>query len=205
MKSNAVEDTLTEHKLTVHFATTNKNKFEEAARIVAIYGIQLRLLTLKKHEIQSDSLAEIAEASAREFVIKQRIRAVLAEDSGFFVDALKGFPGPYSSYIFKKIGSRGVLKLLGNASNRKASFKASVAYCEIQRAPVSFTGVINGIVAREPKGTSGFGYDPIFIPKLGDGRTFGEMSMDEKNRFSHRAKAFSKFCDWFTARKSSSR
>lgn len=200
-----MEDTLTEHKLTIHFATTNKHKFEEAARIVATYGIQLKLLALEKHEIQSDRLDEIAEFAASEFITKRKVRSVLAEDSGFFVDTLKGFPGPYSSYVFKKIGSRGVLRLLGNANDRKASFKASVAYCEIQRAPISFTGIINGIVAREPKGTSGFGYDPIFIPRFGDGRTFGEMSMDEKNRFSHRAKAFNKFCDWFVMRKSSSR
>jgi XTP/dITP diphosphohydrolase len=158
-------------------------------------------LDLEKHEIQADSLKRIVSTAASEFIKNGVARAVLTDDSGFFVDSLKGFPGPYSSFVLGTIGSRGILKLLENIQNRKASFQTAVAYCEAGHTPISFTGTVKGIVALESKGNSGFGYDPIFIPKFGDGRTFGEMSMNQKNRLSHRAKAFSNFCKWYTNRK----
>jgi len=192
---------LIERDMTVHFATTNKHKFREASSIVAPYGIRLKRLNLEKQEIQADSLERIVNTAASEFIKDGVTRAVLADDSGFFVESLKGFPGPYSSFVFETIGWRGILKLLENTQNRKASFKAAVAYCEAGHTPKSFTGTVKGIVALESKGNSGFGYDPIFIPKFGDGRTFGEMSMGHKNRLSHRAKAFSNFCKWYTTRK----
>ena len=200
MKSNGVDGTLIERDMTVHFATTNKHKFREASSIVAPYGIRLKRLNLEKHEIQAESLRTIVRTAASEFIKNGVAQAVLTDDSGFFVDSLKGFPGPYSSFVFETIGSKGILKLLENAQNRKASFQSAVAYCEVKHSPISFTGTVRGIVAPESKGNSGFGYDPIFIPKFGDGRTFGEMSMDQKNRFSHRAKAFSNFCKWYTTR-----
>ena|SRR5208282_169317 len=203
MKSNGVEGTLIERDSAVYFATTNKHKFKEASSIVTPYGIRLKRLDLEKHEIQANSLTTIVNTAASEFIKNGVARAVLTDDSGFFIDLLNGFPGPYSSFVFETIGSRGILKLLENASNRKASFQAAVAYCEVRRSPISFTGAVKGIVAQESKGNSGFGYDPIFIPKFGDGRTFGEMSMDQKNRFSHRAKAFTHFCKWYTTRKKS--
>ncbi len=201
MKSNGVEGTLIERDTTIHFATTNKHKFREASSIVAPYGIRLKRLDLEKHEIQADSLTTIVRTAASEFIKNGVARAIITDDSGFFVDSLKGFPGPYSSFVFQTIGSRGILKLLENSPNRKASFQAAVAYCAVKRPPICFTGAVKGIVALESNGTSGFGYDPIFIPKFGNGRTFGEMSMDQKNRFSHRAKAFSNFCKWYTTRK----
>jgi XTP/dITP diphosphohydrolase len=198
MTLNAEEDTLTEDDADIHFATTNKGKFKEAREIVEPFGIRLKRLNLEKHEIQSDLVAEIAASAAQQLILTGKVHAVIAEDSGFFVDSLGGFPGPYSSYVHKTIGSEGILRLMRNVANRKASFTSAVAYRTTRRAPVCFTGIVKGTVMNRLRGKSGFGFDPIFAPQFGDGRTFAEMNVHEKNRYSHRAKAFMKFCEWYS-------
>jgi XTP/dITP diphosphohydrolase len=181
---------------TVFFATHNKGKFIEAAKITSRFGINLKYLRFEKREIQSDDLAEIASFAAKE-ISDSKNRAVLVEDAGFFVSALNGFPGPYSAYVFDTLGTGGILKILENNVNRRAFFKAAVAYCAPRKLPKYFTGVVDGLVSRKPRGTYGFGFDPIFLPRRGSGRTFAEMSTDEKNSLSHRALAFEKFSKWF--------
>lgn len=185
---------------TVYFATGNRGKFIEAARITSRFGIELKHLHFKKHEIQSSDLTEIASFAAKQAAESEK-RAVLSEDAGFFVNALKGFPGPYSSYVYGTLGTEGILKLLGKGRNRKAFFKAAVAFCTPRTQPLCFTGVVEGLVSRKPVGSHGFGFDPIFIPRQGHGRTFAEMTTDEKNVVSHRAFAFAKFSKWFVARR----
>ena len=111
---------------------------------------------------------------------------------------LGGFPGPYSSYVFNTVGCEGILKLLHSVTERGASFEAAVAYCEPGHRPICFTGSVKGVVTKRARGSNGFGFDPIFVPK-GNRRTFAEMSTKEKNLYSHRARAFGKFCKWFTS------
>lgn len=183
---------------TVSFATRNKAKYKEAARIASAFGIQLRHLNIAKQELQADELTEIASFAAMQ-AAKSSLRNVISEDAGFFVNALRGFPGPYSSYVFKTLGTNGILKLMQGVQQRGASFLAAVAYCEPGRHPVCFTGVVKGSLSNAPKGSHGFGFDPIFIPLQGDGRTFAEMNTDEKNSLSHRGKAFAKFSKWFAS------
>lgn len=205
MKLNGEEDTLRDDEPSIRFATTNSDKFKEAAEIVEAYGIRLKRLNLEKQEIQAENIVEIAVYSAQQLVLTGTVRSVVAEDSGFFVDALRGFPGPYSSYVYKTLGSRGILNLMRNVNDRKASFTSAVAYCAVRSIPVCFTGVVKGTLTSRLRGKSGFGFDPIFVPQYGDGRTFGEMNVEEKNRFSHRAKAFAKFCKWYTSERQSSK
>ncbi len=183
---------------TVYFATRNKGKYLEAAKITSQFGINLKHLRFEKQEIQSNSLEEIASFSAKQ-ASDSRNSPVIAEDSGFFVKTLNGFPGPYSAYIFDTLGTRGILKLLKNTPDRKAFFKAAVAYCVPRKRPKYFTGKVEGFVSREPRGSHGFGFDPIFVPRRGDGRTFAEMPTDDKNALSHRALAFEKFSKWLAA------
>jgi len=152
---------------------------------------------LQKREIQSDRLSEIASFSALN-AARLRRREVVAEDAGFFVDALRGFPGPYSSYVFRTLGVHGILRLMQKAKQRDASFKAVVAYCHPRGQPICFSGVVRGRVSDRPLGEHGFGFDPIFIPNDGDGRTFAQMRVEEKNRFSHRAMAFRRFSKWYS-------
>jgi XTP/dITP diphosphohydrolase len=187
---------LRERKKTVYFATGNKGKFSEASLIARAHGMDLRHLRIEKEEIQSEDLARIASYAA-ERAAKSTHKVVVAEDAGFFVRYLGGFPGPYSSYVFDTVGVEGILKLMRGIRPRTAAFRASVAYCEPGGRSLCFNGIVDGSLAHKPIGSRGFGFDPIFIPKGGDGRTFAQMGPDEKNLFSHRAKAFNKFCKWF--------
>jgi len=191
-----VGDTLRGPSRTVYFATTNRGKFREAARITSGFGIRLRRLRWEKQEIQSNDLKEIASFAAEQAARSTGL-PIVAEDSGFFVSALKGFPGPYSSYVFKTLGSEGILKLVGKNGDRKVFFLAAVAFCRPKMRPKCFTGVISGRLADKARGVNGFGFDPIFMPNRGSSRTFAEMTTDEKNTMSHRALAFRKFSDWF--------
>ena len=188
---------LTGPNRTVYFTTGNKNKYLEAACIATAFRVNLKYLNWEKLEIQSQSLAEIASFAAKQAAQSTR-KVVVAEDAGFFVQGLGGFPGPYSSYVFDTVGTAGILRLMRNVKNRGASFQAAVAYCAPNQRPICFTGSVRGSLASRPRGLHGFGYDPIFVPRQGDGRTFAQMSMNEKNLRSHRAKAFTKFCKWFT-------
>jgi XTP/dITP diphosphohydrolase len=177
----------------IYFATSNKNKFNEASRILEKYGYELVLFSFEKKELQSTDLGEIALQSA--LIAYTYVNApVVVEDSGLFIKALNGFPGPFSSYVYKTIGVRGVLKLMEGVTDRSAYFEAAVA---IVMPPFEriFKGSVYGRIADSPRGTGGFGFDPIFIPENED-RTFAEMSVEEKNRYSHRARAFEKLGIW---------
>jgi XTP/dITP diphosphohydrolase len=189
---------LRERKPSVYFTTANKNKFLEAVRIASAQGVVLKHLRIEKLEIQSQNLSAIASFAA-ERAAESTGRNVVAEDAGFFVEELGGFPGPYSSYVFGTLGIEGILSLMHNVRNRKASFQAAVAYCSPGQPPICFKGAVRGTLASKPKGLYGFGFDPIFVPREGDGRTFAEMKTKEKNLYSHRAKAFTKFCKWFSS------
>ena len=197
MRSSGGGGILKGHRATLYFTTGNKGKYVEAARIAATFGINLRQVNRHKIEIQSDDLKEIASFAAKEASQATR-RAVVADDSGFFLHAFGGFPGPYSSYVYKTIGNEGVLKLMRSVENRNGHFQSAVAFCKPAKEPVCFSAVVNGAVGRRAKGSFGFGFDPIFIPSDGDGRTFAQMNTDEKNLLSHRGRAFVKFFEWLT-------
>jgi XTP/dITP diphosphohydrolase len=122
---------------------------------------------------------------------------IFVEDAGIFVKALNGFPGPYSSYVYRTLGTKGILKLMSNIKSRGAYFQAIIAFSNPEEQPTCFIGRVKGKISLKERGTSGFGYDPIFEPSKGDGRTFAEMSTEEKNRLSHRAEALRKFAEWY--------
>ena len=183
----------------IFFATNNINKFNEARKVLAEYKIAVGMLRVKTLEIQSESLEEIAKTSVIEAFEKCNL-PVIAEDAGLFIEALKGFPGPYAAYVYKTIGNRGLLQLMENVENRKAEFQSVVAHYSPEfKSPICFKGeVIGEIVKEERKGEhkSGFGFDPIFKP-ANCNKTFAEMSLAEKNKHSHRAKALHKFAEWY--------
>jgi XTP/dITP diphosphohydrolase len=182
----------------VFFATGNIHKFHEARSILTGLDIAVGMLRMKDMEIQSDSLVEIAQTSAQD-VFKRSGLPVIVEDSGLFIDALKGFPGPYAAYAYKTVGNKGLLKLMQNVDDRKARFRSAIAYCDSEKAPMVFEGEAEGeitVAERVGNGRSGFGFDPIFKPS-GSGKTFAEMTLEEKNGFSHRAKAVRKFSEWY--------
>jgi XTP/dITP diphosphohydrolase len=186
----------------VFFATGNINKFNEARSILSPFGISVGMLHMKGDEIQSDSLKEIAKTSAIN-AFKRTNLPIFVEDAGLFVDALSGFPGPYAAYIYKTIHNGGILKLMEHASDRQAKFQSVIAYfdqtlCE----PECFDGESKGeitLTERKPLGKTAFGFDPIFQP-VGSNRSFAEMTIKEKNGFSHRSMAIRKFAQWYTTK-----
>jgi len=169
-------------------ATSNRSKFDEARVVLSEFGVDLEMLEVNRLEIQADDLAEIAMFSL-DHLSEARERPVVAEDAGLFIDHFGGFPGPYSSYVLGTIGLPGVLRLMKGVEDRRASFQSVIAYrfAEERRC---FRGSVEGRISKSIRGRGGFGYDPIFVPDEGGERTFGEMSPDEKNRLSHRARAF---------------
>jgi len=174
-------------KRSILFVTSNLNKVKEIEAVLSKYNIQVETSSIKKREIQSEQLEEIAKESALSAYEVLR-RPLFVEDSGLFIEALNGFPGPYSSYTYRKIGVAGILKLMVCEKNREAEFASQIAYIDERGVIKLCRGVCEGDIAEEARGSGGFGFDPIFIPK-GQTKTFAEMSVEEKNLFSHRAKA----------------
>ncbi|PKL57901.1 MAG: non-canonical purine NTP pyrophosphatase, partial [Methanomicrobiales archaeon HGW-Methanomicrobiales-5] len=117
----------------------------------------------------------------------------IVDDTGFSIDTLNGFPGPYAAYVLHTLGNTGILKLMEGVKNRNAHFTTAIAYADKSGIRV-FTGTIHGSITTSPRGNNGFGYDPIVDV---DGRTLAEMSLEEKSLISHRAKALIAFRDWF--------
>lgn len=154
------------------------------------------MIKVKTMEIQDDDIERIAMVSALSIVREVNL-PIIVEDAGLFIEALNGFPGPYSSYVYRTIGVNGILKLMSNVENRRAYFKSAVAFCDPGGELKCFQGVVYGKIAREARGSGGFGFDPIFKPDEEPTRTFSEMSIEEKNKFSHRAKALRKFAEWY--------
>jgi XTP/dITP diphosphohydrolase len=183
----------------VLFATSNRGKLEEARAILLPFGISVKGYDGKGVEIQADSTSEVA-AYASRGAAKAAGKAVLVEDAGLYVESLGGFPGPYSAYAFKTIGVAGIIALLPPSPEmRVAEFVSSLAYCEPLGEPELFDGRARGTIATEPRGTKGFGFDPIFVPD-GGRKTFGELTMDEKCEVSHRADSMKKFAKWYLRR-----
>jgi XTP/dITP diphosphohydrolase len=182
----------------VFFATGNIHKFNEARVVLAQHGLSAGMLREKALEIQSDSLTEIASTSAVD-AYKRCHLPLIAEDAGLFVDALKGYPGPYAAYVYKTVGNAGMLKLMDGVKNRKATFRSAIAYCDNESGKTAcFLGEATGEITTKERVTdakSAFGFDPIFQP-TGSKKTFAEMTIDEKNDFSHRAQAVNKFAEW---------
>lgn len=191
-------------------ATTNEGKLKELKNILSDLGIEL--LSLKDMDKQIE-VEEDKETFLENAIKKATIYAnfyklpVIAEDAGLEVNELKGYPGVYSARFYSidfggKIEDTNLskdqknniklLKLLEGKENRKARYKTVVAYYDpISKIGLWTEGVCEGKIAEKPKGTGGFGYDPIFIPE-GYDKTMAELPPEEKNKISHRGKAVAK-------------
>jgi len=181
--------------LKIIFVTGNLNKAKEVALILENFGINVEHVNLRLTEIQSDSLEEIAKASALE-AAHRVVKPVIVEDSGLFIKSLNGFPGPFSSYVQKTIGNKGILKLMREIDDREASFKSVVGYCDGKGNALSFTGKVRGKISYKERGKV-WAFDPIFIPDQEGDKTYAEMGTVEKNRISHRRRALESFARWY--------
>lgn len=174
----------------IYFATTNKDKLKEAR---VLLGIEVLGTDHKVDEVQSLDPIEVAEKKARSYfsIIKMPI---LVEDTSLSIDALDGLPGTYIDAFMKSLGNEGIIKLLKDSKERKAVAQTTVVFVDSQGELHTFIGKTEGTITYESRG-EGFGWDPIFIPE-GETKTFGEMTLDEKNKYSMRASALKKFKKW---------
>jgi XTP/dITP diphosphohydrolase len=175
------------------FVSSNSHKYQEAKKILESFGISLGFFKYDLEEIQSHSLKKIASKKAKQAFQKWK-KPIIVEDDGLFIDALAGFPGPYSSYAFKTIGNKGILHLL--RENRSAKFVSIISFCDTKHSK-SFEATINGRISKLQIG-KGWGYDPIFIP-TNSKNTFA--ALPNKNKLSHRYLALKKFSSWYLHRR----
>ena len=145
------------------YVTGNWSKIMSAKQILEPLGIKVNNIKMETTEIQADTVEEVAMHSAKEASDKLKC-TVLKNDTGLYVEALGGFPGPCTHYVDEKIGEDGLLKLLENENNRNACFIEAFAYCEYGKDPIVFKSITKGKIAREKSGTYGWSWDFIFIP-----------------------------------------
>lgn len=189
---------------TLVFATNNQNKVNEIRKVTA--G-KFNIITLTEAGIQIDipEPHDTLEANATEksTVIHQLTKQnVFSEDTGLEVFALNGEPGVKSARYagdgrdFQANIDKLLLNLWG-ISERKAQFRTVISLI-LDNKEYLFEGICKGTILSDQKGGEGFGYDPVFVPE-GSTKSFAEMTMDEKNLFSHRKKAVSKLIDFLSS------
>lgn len=165
--------------------TSNPGKVREYEKELSEFGIEMVHLRHPYDEVQTSHLEEVVE-KGMDAIVAEGIRDFIIDDSGLFVDALKGFPGVWSAYAQKTIGNPGLLKLMDGIEDRGAEFRCCIG-CDFKGERIIVTGVCRGYITDSERGSDGFGFDPIFSH---DGeRTFAEIPMDEKNAVSHRGNA----------------
>jgi XTP/dITP diphosphohydrolase len=182
-------------------ASANPDKVKE---IVAVLSASLPVELLPRPEAvpdvveDADTLVGNARLKARALVAATQTAAV-ADDTGLEVDALGGAPGVYSARYAGEAATYAdnVAKLLhelaalaDGGGARRACFKTVALVAFPDGSEVWAEGVLPGTIAPEERGANGFGYDPVFVPDGGDGRTFAEMRAEEKDAVSHRGRAF---------------
>ena len=182
-------------------ASQNQNKLVEFKKIL---GDKINLFSLSdiglNQEIPENEKTIKKNAMFKaKFVNTQTGKNVFADDTGLEIDSLNGEPGVYSARYSgvdrnpdKNIEL--VLRKLKNKANRNSRFKTIISLI-IDGKSVNFEGVVEGKITEEKRGSNGFGYDPIFQPN-GYASTFGEMSLNEKNKISHRSIAINKMVQY---------
>ena len=189
---------------TLNFLTGNSGKLAEAQNLFGPHGWEIQAFKINGEvpdviEPQSDKLTTVALAKIAQAVellaAENRLgESLLVEDSGLFIEALPEFPGVYSAHVLQSIGCDGILRLL---DDERAAHFLTVAALWTGEVVEVFIGRCDGRISPEIKGDDGFGYDPIFIPdESQDGRTFAEMTKEEKSTYSHRGKALRALSDY---------
>ena len=178
-------------------ATGNAHKVEEMQAILAPHGIQV--LSAKEAggmpDVVEDGDTFTANAMKKALETAQALQCpVLADDSGLEVFALGGAPGIYSARYACEGGNDGrnvqkLLRELAGSTDRAARFVCVIALASPAGLIGTTEGEVRGRIIDSPRGDHGFGYDPVFVPVEGDGRTFAEMG-DDKHAISHRGRAF---------------
>ena len=180
-------------------ATNNQHKLKEIRKILSPYHITV--YGMKDLNINIGEVIENADTYYGNALIKaealQKITTmpIIADDSGLEIEAMDNQPGLYSARYAESFGGHAnaikhILEEIEGKS-RKAHFVCDIVLVNVEDKPLKFEAIIEGSIAKEVHGDSGFGYDPIFIEEK-SGKTYAEMSEDEKNQVSHRGVALKK-------------
>ena len=190
-------------KIDLLFATSNKNKVLEIKKVLPKeFNIKsLDDIGFCEEIPENENTIEGNAIFKANYMYKKYNLNVFADDTGLEVDSLNGKPGVHSARYagISKNSTDNInklLKKLKNKKNRKARFKTVIALI-LNSKIHTFEGVVEGIITKKPKGENGFGYDPVFIPS-GYNKTFGELSIEEKNSISHRSLAMNKLIDFIS-------
>lgn len=185
------------------YLTTNKGKFEEAMRLFKDkYGfdIDIKEPDFEVLEIQATNCKDVVAFSVK-YACEKLGRPCIKSDSGLYIDALGGLPGPYNHDFDHCIGVDKFLELFKNETNRKAKLEDCFAYCEPGGEPVVFAGGGTGTIAYEAKGNLGRWHDKFYIPD-GETKTLSELreiDHDYESKFWGSAKE--DFAKWFKENK----
>lgn len=184
-------------------ASRNQGKLRELREILGALDVEVVLESDVGLDLEVEETGTTFEENSylkAHAVMEASGLPAIADDSGLCVDALDGAPGVYSArYGAKDNDAARTAYLLDNLKEvsdgeRTARFVSVVTCCFPDGRTISARGTCEGIIAREPRGTGGFGYDPVFfVPELG--KTFSEMTAEEKNRISHRGNALRLFSE----------
>ena len=165
----------------ITYVTGNKYKIELAERILSPLGIEISQKKIYCPEIQDDEIENVSKFSAK-FAANELGEAVIKNDSGLIIEALNGFPGPYTAYVENTLTEEGILKLLEGKQNRNACFVEVISYCEPNKEPISFVSKTFGTISTEKRGEFGWSYDRIFVPE-NETKTLAEFADDERWKF----------------------
>ncbi len=185
------------------FASRNKGKITEIREMLAPFNIEvLSALDLNLPDVEETGATFEENAKIKALSATRATGLVaLGDDSGLCVNALNGRPGVYSArYAPQRNFELGMQKLLDDiaqsgSDDRSAYFACTLVLAFPNGQTQTFEGRVDGIIGQSPRGSGGFGYDPLFLP-LGQDKSFAELSADYKNKTSHRARAMAKFLDY---------
>ena len=169
--------------ISITLVTGNKRKLAEVAAIMEPYGIKVTMAKAVKFEAQGE--IDFVSSLAAQLASMELLAPVVVDDSGLYVDSLNGFPGPYSSYAFDKLGNKGLLKLMDGVPDRKAVFRCVVTYADVITDEIkSFEGQITGYIRSDIGKEDGFGFDPIFSPFGPGGKAFRKLAVFLLNKIA---------------------
>ena len=181
------------------YLTTNPHKVEEANDFfINKYGFNIKIMNpdLEILEIQAKTCGEVAKFSAKYGAEKLGV-PVLKSDSGLYINALGGLPGPYNAYFDKQIGTEKFLNMLKDIKDRRAKLEHCFAYCEPGQEPVLFSGGSTGHIAYEARGEKGRWHDKFYIPE-GEEKTLSELrAINHEYEAKFWGNALNDFAQWY--------
>jgi non-canonical purine NTP pyrophosphatase (RdgB/HAM1 family) len=158
----------------------------KAAEYAAMLGIEVTSAKAELTEVQAIDVARVAARKAAD-AYAQLGEPVLVDDTGLTIHEWNGLPGALVAWFIDTVGPQGILDMAAGLADRRATVTTALGYADATGVQV-FQGTVHGTLATELLGSSGFGYDPIFIPDS-DHRTYAQMTSEEKNKISHRRRA----------------